>query len=249
MHPDDISGAALAIANADHPLALTGAGVSTASGLPDFRSPTGLWATVDPARVAREDVLRQQPERFWSFYAERFRGLRGVEPNRAHAWLADMEARGLLDGIITQNVDGLHQRAGSRCVWELHGSLTPLRCVECAAEQDWVDVPGAPTCQACGGLVRPGVVLFGEALHADLDDALVALADCDLLLVLGSSLQVTPAASLPACVLARGGRVIVVNRDPTSYDEVPGVTVLRGEITDVVDALDDALGRVSLTGR
>lgn len=244
MHTDaDVLLAAEAILTATHALALTGAGVSTASGLPDFRSPTGLWATVDPAEIARERTLREQPERFWRFYAERFRGLDGIEPNAAHSWLADLERAGRLHGVITQNVDGLHQSAGSKTVWGVHGALAPLRCIDCAHEQPWQDVDGVPTCAACTGPVRPGVVFFGESLHADFDRALSALSRCDLLVVMGSSLQVTPAASLPAYVLAQGGRVILVNQGATPYDETPGVIRLWGAITEIVEQLDAIMPR------
>jgi NAD-dependent deacetylase len=203
-------------------VALTGAGVSTESGIPDFRSPTGIWATYDPMEVASIDGFRRDPARAWEFYARRLAVLAEVEPNEGHRALAELEARGLVEAVVTQNVDGLHQRAGSRNVVEVHGSVRTSVCLDCgtpAGLERVLELLPLPTCE-CGGILKPGVVMFGELLP----EAAFAYAGelaraAGLLLVVGSSLEVHPVAGLPFETLRGGGKLAIVNRGATALDE------------------------------
>ncbi|HET9739993.1 MAG TPA: NAD-dependent deacylase [Solirubrobacteraceae bacterium] len=207
------------IRSAGSVVALTGAGVSVPSGIPDFRSPgTGLWANVDPMEVAHISVWRREPERFWGFYGQRFAALEGKQPNGAHRALAELGIP-----IITQNIDGLHAAAGSQDVIEVHGSIATASCLACGATYPLAETrrrleAGVPRCD-CGEVLKPDVVLFGELL----DEAAMARASelaerADLLLCVGSSLEVHPVAGLPELTLARGGRLAVVTRSATPFD-------------------------------
>lgn len=201
---------------------LTGAGVSTESGVPDFRSRTGIWAEVDPFEVASIQAFRRDPERVWSFYRERIQLLRDAEPNAAHRALAELERRGLVAAVITQNIDMLHTRAGSREVVEIHGSIRSASCLDCLWSEPGesalaqLELARAPRCPQCGTVLKPGVVLFGELLPtAEMDRATQLARAARLVLVVGSSLEVWPAAGLP--LEARG--FAIVNRGPTALDE------------------------------
>jgi NAD-dependent deacetylase len=202
-------------------VALTGAGVSTESGIPDFRSATGIWAEYDPAVVASIDGFRRDPERVWEFYARRLATLADVEPNDAHRALALLEERGLVRAVVTQNVDGLHQRAGSRDVIEVHGSIRGAVCLSCGAQlplERVAELLPLPLC-ACGDVLKPGVVMFGELLPVAAFERASELARAaGLLLVVGSSLEVYPVAGLPLETLEAGGALAIVNRDPTPLD-------------------------------
>jgi NAD-dependent deacetylase len=202
-------------------VALTGAGVSTESGIPDFRSAGGIWATYDPAEVASIDGFRRDPARVWEFYAQRLLVLGDAEPNDAHRALARLEELGLLRAVVTQNVDGLHQRAGSRDVVEVHGSIRGAVCPGCGAQVGIEDVLARlplPRC-ACGEILKPGVVMFGELLPVAAFERASELArTAGLLLVVGSSLEVHPVAGLPLETVAAGGALAIVNRDPTPLD-------------------------------
>jgi NAD-dependent deacetylase len=207
-------------------VALTGAGISTESGIPDFRSPTGIWATVDPREFATLSAFRRDPERVWHFYRLRVEMLTGAEPNRAHLALAELERRGLLAAVVTQNIDMLHERAGSRTVVEVHGSIRTSSCPACRNRYSLGDVleqlaasEAAPRCRSCDGILKPDVVFFEEMLPADAIDRAYDLArEAGLLLVVGSSLEVWPVAELPTITRAAGGVVAVVNVGPTSFD-------------------------------
>jgi NAD-dependent deacetylase len=217
---------------------LAGAGVSTESGVPDFRSARGIWATYDPAEVASIDGFERHPERVWEFYGRRLGLLEQVEPNPAHVVLAELEAAGLVQAVITQNVDGLHARAGSREVIEVHGSLASAVCHACdeRVAAAHLRLP-LPRCAVCGAVLKPGVVMFGELLPREPLDRAVGLAGgAGLLLVVGSSLQVWPIAGLPDETLRRGGRVAVVNREPTPYDDRADL-VIRADAGAVFAAL------------
>jgi NAD-dependent deacetylase len=200
---------------------LTGAGVSTESGIPDFRSASGIWAQYDPYEVASIDAFRRDPERVWEFYALRLGVLADARPNPGHTALAELEARGLVQALITQNVDRLHAEAGSRDVIEVHGSIGRGVCLACGWETE--DVAARlplPSCERCGTVLKPGVVMFGELLPpAAIDRATMLAASASLLVVVGSSLEVWPVAGLPGETLAGGGRLAIVNRDPTPYDD------------------------------
>jgi len=230
-------------------VALTGAGISVPSGIPDFRSPgTGLWQKVDPMEVAHIDAFRGDPVRFWSFYGERFATLRDRRPNRAHLALAELERRGELAAVITQNVDMLHRRAGTRELVEVHGSIEHAGCPACGqrfpldqaqARRD-DDVQGVPRCD-CGEALKPGVVLFGELLPAQALARAEELAEsADLLVCVGSSLEVYPVASLPFTTRAAGGRVALVTRSSTPVDHIAELK-LDGDVVDELDAVLSAL--------
>ena len=230
-------------------VALTGAGVSVPSGIPDFRSPeTGLWTKVDPMEVAHIDVFRRDPERFWSYYRPRFHALGDKRPNAAHEALAELERRGLIEAVITQNVDRLHRAAGSENVIEVHGSIETSSCTACATAfgleevEGLFDERGVAICSACGGAVKPDVVLFGELLpEAAIDRATELAEDADLMLCVGSSLAVHPVAGLPQLTLDAGGRLALVTKGETPYDGEAEVK-LEGEVDEELGALLAALG-------
>lgn len=227
---------------------LTGAGVSVPSGIPDFRTPeTGLWANVDPMEVAHIDVFERDPERFWSYYRPRFHELGDKRPNGAHAALAELERRGLVEGVVTQNIDRLHHLAGSREVVEVHGSIETSSCTRCLTAYEIEEVDGlfddrgVAICSACGGPVKPDVVLFGELLP---ERAIVRARDlaerAELMLCIGSSLAVHPVAGLPQLTLERGGALAIVTKGPTPYDEDAELK-LEGEVDAELEALLAAL--------
>jgi NAD-dependent deacetylase len=199
---------------------LSGAGVSTESGIPDFRSAGGIWARFDPYEVASIDAFRRHTERVWEFYGLRLDVLREAQPNAAHRAIAQLEAEGLVDAVITQNVDRLHHAAGSRDVVEVHGSIGAAVCLSCGRREEEVRaLLPLPRCADCAAVLKPAVVMFGELLPADAIDRATELAQrARLLLVVGTSLEVWPVAGLPEETLRGGGKLAIVNRDPTSYD-------------------------------
>jgi NAD-dependent deacetylase len=207
-------------------VALTGAGISVPSGIPDFRTPgEGLWEKVDPMEVAHIDAFRSDPAKFWSFYRPRFQSLGEVEPNPAHETLAELERRGLIEGVITQNIDMLHVKAGSERVIEVHGSIRTSSCPQCggrfaiAEVEEMFGEEGVPECPSCVAVVKPDVVLFGEMLPFDAMAEAEALASrADLMLCVGSSLEVYPVAGLPSVTMGRGGKLAIVTKGPTPYD-------------------------------
>jgi NAD-dependent deacetylase len=230
-------------------VALTGAGISVPSGIPDFRSPgTGLWEKVDPMEVATIQAFRRDPARFWSFYRPRFEALGDKLPNPAHEALVELEGRGLLDAVVTQNVDRLHRKAGSRRLIEVHGSIETSSCIGCGASWHVEDVEGlfdgegVAVCPGCLGLVKPDVVLFGELLPDDaMAEAQELAAGADLLLCIGSSLEVYPVAGLPELTLAAGGAVAIVTQGPTPYDRHAAVR-MDGDVVADLNAVVSALG-------
>jgi NAD-dependent deacetylase len=231
-------------------VALTGAGISVPSGIPDFRTPsTGLWQSVDPMEVAHIDAFRSDPARFWRFYGERFATLADKRPNGAHDALVQLERRGLLDGVITQNVDTLHSTAGTRELVEVHGSIASCSCPDCGAgmplqrarELLAADAQGVPRCAACAGAIKPDVVLFGELLpEAALLRARAMCERADVLLCVGSSLEVHPVAGLPQVTLQAGGAVAIVTQGATPFDRDAAVR-LDGDVVEELRALLDAL--------
>lgn len=206
---------------------LTGAGISTESGIPDFRSPGGLWSEFDPYDYASLESFRRDPARSWAFYGQRLRFLADAEPNDGHRALAELERHGLVQAVVTQNIDLLHERAGSRDVIEVHGSIRRAVCLRCGAQEllaqllaQLEDGRAAPLCPACGEVLKPDVVMFGELLPERAIGRASELARAaGLLLVVGSSLEVFPVAGLPAETLEAGGALAIVNRGPTPYDE------------------------------
>jgi NAD-dependent deacetylase len=227
-------------------VALTGAGVSTESGLPDFRSDSGLWAGVDPMEVASLTAFRRHPEAFYHFYRTRLAQLGDAQPNPAHFALAALEMYGLA-AVITQNVDGLHQAAGSQRVIELHGNLREAACLSCGWRgpitliTDAVDRGELPVCPICGSRPKPNVVLFEELLPADAYQAAEReVQSAQALLVVGTSLQVTPAAYLPEVARAHGAAIVIVNDGPTAMDNLADV-VVRGRAGSVLPQLVAAI--------
>jgi NAD-dependent deacetylase len=232
------------IRSSSRTVALTGAGISVPSGIPDFRTPeTGQWAVVDPMEVAHIDVFERDPARFWSYYRPRFQALGEKEPNAGHEALAELERRGLLEGVITQNIDRLHRAGGSRNVVEVHGSIDTSSCRECGAGygvervEELFDEAGVAICAGCGGAVKPDVVLFGELLpEAAMAQATEMAAGAELLICVGSSLAVFPVADLPRLTLESGGRLAIVTKGETPYDEAAEVR-LGGEVDAELAAL------------
>jgi NAD-dependent deacetylase len=230
-------------------VALTGAGISVPSGIPDFRTPgTGIWANVDPMEVAHIDVFERDPARFWSYYRPRFHSLAGKRPNRAHEALAALERRGLLEGVITQNIDRLHVAAGSRNVVEVHGSVETSSCRGCLVSygveevEALFDEEGIAVCTACGGAVKPDVVLFGELLPEGAMARAQEMAEgAELMLCIGSSLAVHPVAGLPQLTLEAGGEVAIVTKGSTPYDG-EATLKLEGEVDAELATLLAALG-------
>jgi NAD-dependent deacetylase len=240
------------VREADSVVALTGAGISVPSGIPDFRTPgTGLWERVDPMEVAHIDAFREDPARFWSFYGERFATLGGKQPNGAHRALVELEGQGLLDGVITQNVDMLHARAGTRELVEIHGSIASCSCPACgsgvalgaARELLRAAADGVPRCEGCGGALKPDVVLFGEMLAPEpLEHARALCEQADLLLCIGSSLEVHPVGGLPALTAGAGGAVAIITQGPTPLDGLAAVR-LSGDVVEELEALAGTLCR------
>jgi NAD-dependent deacetylase len=236
------------LAESDSAVALTGAGVSVPSGIPDFRTPeTGLWEKVDPMEVAHISVFEEDPARFWSYYRPRFQTLGDKRPNRAHEALAELERRGLIESVITQNIDRLHRAAGSRNVIEVHGSIETSSCRECGASfgiervEELFDAEGVAICAECGGHVKPDVILFGELLPEAAMAAATELAErADLMICAGSSLEVFPVAGLPQLTLERGGRLAIVTKGPTPFDADAAIK-LEGEIDEELAATVAAL--------
>ena len=222
---------------------LTGAGVSTESGIPDFRSDTGIWAETDPDEVASIRAFGRDPERVWRFYRERIHVLREAKPNAAHHSLAELERRGLVSAVVTQNIDMLHSRAGSREVIEVHGSIRSAQCLRCLWAEPADDVleqleeRPVPLCPQCSEILKPGVVLFGELLPRGAMERATDLArTAGLVLVVGSSLEVWPVAGLPL----EARRFAIVNRGPTPFDDRAELTIdaSAGEtLAAVVEAL------------
>jgi len=234
------------VAAAEHVVGFTGAGISTESGIPDFRSPGGVWAEnriVDYQEFVSSEAGRIE---YWRQKAAAWPAMRDAQPNAGHAAFLELHRQGRLDALITQNIDGLHQRSGlpAERVFELHGTTTEAGCLTCgdritsdeacrrieAGEQ-------APRCRECGGLLKPATISFGQAMPWDvMEQAQTAAEACDLMLAVGSSLVVEPAASIPRVARFAGARLIIVNRDPTPLDRMADA-VVRGEIGAVLPEL------------
>jgi NAD-dependent deacetylase len=248
---DELETARAWVAQARRVTVLTGAGVSTASGIPDFRGPDGLW-TKDPSAAAMFDIdrYRTDPElRVRAWQNRRHHPAWDAEPNVVHLALVRLESAGRLRSLLTQNIDGLHQRAGSSParVVELHGTLYWAVCLSCGQRTTMAQVLARvdagepdPRCLRCGGLQRSATIAFGQSLDPQvLRDAVHAARDCDVFVAAGSSLQVYPAAGLCQIAQDAGARLVVANGSPTPYDETADA-VLRGELTETVPALVDA---------
>lgn len=222
QHDPRIEQAARWIVSRGGAAALTGAGISVPSGIPDFRSASGLWARYDPFEYATIEAFRRDPEKVWTFLRELERTVQGAEPNPAHEALAQLEHAGWLDGVVTQNVDALHQRAGSRRVVELHGSGARLVCPRCGRVYDAAQAArlGDPPRCVCGAILKPDIVLFGEPLPPGVYERAVSLVEgAPVLLVVGTSAEVFPAAGLPERSRRRGGLIVEINPQPTALTE------------------------------
>jgi NAD-dependent deacetylase len=213
---DDLAELGKVFRDARKMVALSGAGISVASGISDFRSPGGLWSIFNPDAYATLSVFQQNPEKAWELYRALGRELLGKKPNPAHRALAELESVGLLSGVVTQNVDNLHQQAGSRTVLEIHGDHQHLQCLKCGwiepVTPEHYEMEDIPQCDGCSYPLKPNVVLFGEPVRhlAEIDHL---IARCDLLLVIGTSAQVYPAASLPHAVHQSGGTIVEFNHE------------------------------------
>jgi NAD-dependent deacetylase len=242
----ELERAAELVAAARRGVAFTGAGVSAESGIRTFRGQDGLWRQHDPYRTASIDYFLRDPSHYWQVSAERWPTYRQARPNPGHYALAAMEEAGRLAGVITQNTDGLHREAGTERLVELHGNGSTVRCLDCGATeprpdvQARLDVEMPPRCRTCHGIhLKPTVVFFGEALPAAaVQEALRLARGCDLMLVVGSSLQVYPAASMPGIAVEAGAPLIIVNDEPTPMDVIADV-VLRGRSGEILPLLVD----------
>ncbi len=241
-----IARAAELLRGAECAVALTGAGISTPSGIPDFRSPdSGMWDQADPFAVASVSAFQRNPQEFFDWIRPLARLIEQAEPNLAHRALARLESAGLLKSIVTQNIDGLHQRAGSGRVHEVHGHMREATCMRCyqAVSTDgligpFVDGGEMPHC-SCGGVLKPNVILYGEQLPAEaVTAAREDAAACDLMLVAGSSLEMMPAADLPSGAVDRGSNLIIVNYQPTYLDETADV-VMHHDVAEVLPRIGD----------
>ncbi|MEW4530170.1 NAD-dependent deacylase [Maioricimonas sp. JC845] len=237
------------IQGARRAVAFTGAGISTESGIPDFRSPGGVWATSQPVyydEYLADPAARQEYWRQKSITHDEFLKAR---PNVAHRLLAAWEQRGRIRGVITQNIDGLHQEAGSQRVWELHGTARQIACLDCSSRFDadplvrqFLETGKVPPCPDCGGLIKHATISFGQSLPSDVLEESIRLADeADLFLVFGSSLVVEPAASLPVMAQRAGAKLVIVNRDSTPLDGIADV-VFNDPIGEVASAIAELTG-------
>ncbi len=234
----EIKEAAAVIRNARKTISLTGAGVSTESGIPDFRSKGGLWSRYDPIEYGTIGAFRADPDKVWTMLAE-LTDITRAEPNPGHLGLASLEAGGVLQGIITQNIDGLHQKAGSRAVVEFHGSLETFSCLACSnilALEDVRQMPLPPTCPNCGAILKPDIVFFDEQIP---NEALLGtnelLTGADCLIVAGTSCQVVPASRIVPEVAHQGGTIIEINLEPNLGHLAD--LVLAGSFAEIMDRL------------
>ncbi len=230
---------------AQRAVVLSGAGISTPSGIPDFRSEgTGLWAQDEPLEIASLNTFRMNPEKFYEWFRPLARQVFEAQPNAAHLALGELEKSGHLQAVATQNVDMLHQKAGSQNVIELHGSLRSLSCTQCFLQVDsqpylqpYVEKGEIPHCPRCGGVLKPDVILFGEQLPQKAwYEAQRASRACDLMLVAGSSLEVMPVAGLPMQALDRGAHLIIVNNTPT-YLNVRADAAIQDDVAGILPAI------------
>ena len=229
MSSNDIEKAVYLIKSSSKTMVLTGAGISTESGIPDFRSPsTGLWENIDPMEALSTSVLYNNPEKFYKEGFNILLGMTDAEPNRAHFALAEMERLGYIKGVITQNIDNLHYKAGSNYILEVHGNTRKGYCLNCGNTVDLGaltnkvndgEIP--PKCNACGGMLRPDVVFFGDRLPEDFNIALREVETSDLMIVIGSSLMVAPVNYLPQ--MAK--KLIIINMGPTAMDGIAEVKI------------------------
>ena len=232
------------ISKANYLVAFTGAGISAESGIPTYRGDDGVWNKYDPNKYANIYNFLRDPKYYWSFFKEvRYPVLKKAKPNKAHNALSKLEANGKLKAVITQNIDGLHQLAGSKRVLELHGNTRRISCLECKKSytpdeifyQLKTELP--PKCLDCNGTLKPEVVFFGESLPLKtLEEAIKVTNECDLFLAIGSSLVVHPAASLPMMAKEKGAKLIIINKDPTPLDSIADI-VFHSSASEILDRI------------
>ena len=234
--------AANLIKESHHVVALTGAGISTPSGIPDFRSPgSGLWTRYSPMEVASLTAFRYDPEHFYEWLHPLALTLFNARPNPAHLALVKLQSSGYLTTIITQNIDGLHTRAGAKDVLEVHGTMSTLTCIDCFKQfpaegilQEYISHCTTPHCRDCGGILKPDVILYEEQLPVKTwIKAEETSRKCDLMIIIGTSLEVMPSAKLPVFALEHGARLIVINRFET-YIDVRAEVVIREDVADII---------------
>jgi NAD-dependent deacetylase len=232
-----------------HAVVLTGAGISTSSGIPDFRSAgTGLWSRDEPLEAASLSSFRTAPEKFFSWFRPLAGQIFNAEPNPAHRALAELEKAGCVQSIITQNIDMLHQKAGSQNVIEMHGTMKTLTCTQCYCRVDaapyiksFVEENQIPRCPKCGEILKPDVILFGEQLpQAAWFKAQQEARQCDLMLVAGSSLEVLPVAGLPMQALDRGAHLVIINNTPT-YLNVRADAAILEDVATIIPAITESV--------
>lgn len=248
MH--DAAALAEMLSSSEKAIALTGAGISTESGIPDFRSAGGTWEKHDPMEVSSMSVFMEDPARFWDFHRPRIDMLSDVDPNTGHEAIAELQRRELLGTLITQNIDRLHVKAGSSDVVEVHGSLSGGTCLRCHSAVTIEELTrradaasdGVPRCEACEFQMKSNVIMFGEPLPADaINAAFEAAENADAMLVVGSSLAVAPVSHLPQAVLDNGGTLAILTEGDTPYDDLAQIRLRGGageELTAVLDQLD-----------
>jgi NAD-dependent deacetylase len=244
-----IEQAADLIRNSRNTVVLTGAGISTPSGIPDFRSNNnGLWNKIDPMEVASLSAFRLQPEKFFNWIRPLVKDILDAEPNAAHLALSRLEKKGFIHSIITQNIDGLHQGAGSTTVYEIHGALDTLTCVSCYRNyqtslyiEPFIEKGKIPTCSDCGNTLKPDAILFGEQLPVKTWQACVKAArTCDVMIVAGSSLEVMPVAGLPMEAIRSGAKIIIINQSPT-YVDIRAEVVLHDDVANILPKIADEI--------
>jgi NAD-dependent deacetylase len=240
-----IEQAARLFSESKYAVALTGAGISTPSGIPDFRSSKdGLWTKYNPMEVASLSAFRVRPEKFYDWFRPLTRTIIEAKPNPAHYALAALEKQGILREIITQNIDGLHQKAGATTVLEVHGTLRTLTCVSCYTKhkastlvEAFIEKGEIPRCTECSSILKPDAILFEEQLPVATWMAVErAVENCDLMLVAGSSLEVFPVARLPYEAISRGAKLIIVNNEKTYIDPRAEV-VINQDVADILPAI------------
>ena len=225
-------------------VAFTGAGISTESGIPTYRGDDGVWHKYDPNKYANIHNFLKDPEYYWNFFKEvRYPVIKKAKPNKAHIALASLEENGKLEAVITQNIDGLHQLAGSKMVLELHGNTRHISCLNCKKQHTMDEVYNRletqlpPLCSECGGILKPEVVFFGESLPVTvLEEAVKITNECDLFFTIGSSLVVQPAASLPLMAKEKGANLVIINKDATPLDTFADI-VFHTTASEVLDKI------------
>jgi len=222
------------IKNSKFCIALTGAGISTESGIPDFRGKNGIWSKYDINEYGTIESFIKNPSKIWKFFEEMIDGFKNAKPNIAHIALAEMEKEGIVKAIITQNVDNLHAKAGSKNIIEFHGNFSKLKCIKCGRK---FDMEEEMRICGCGGLVKPDMIMFGEEIPKDAIEKSFELAEkCDLILVIGTSCSVYPAAYIPVIAKRNGAKIVEINVEDTEITHLADY-VLRGKCSEIISKI------------